>query len=233
MTVRRDLSATDPSTPALTTEHHGTVVPAEQPTDPGHTRPQTGRERAPEADSEVDTAATVREQVALTDGTTVLVRSVESSDADALAAGYQRLSATSAYRRFFTTYPSLSPQQVRYFTAVDHHDHEALGAVTAEDGEGIGIARYIREPHDPSCAELAIVVLDDWQRVGVGHQLMRVLCDRARDEGISTLHAETLADNPALPALLRRFGVVDTRTSGTATLATLSLHEDGQPDNPG
>lgn len=115
----------------------------------------------------------VREQVSLSDGTTVVVRSVEPGDADALAAGYEQLSASSAYRRFFTTYPRLSPDQVRYFTAVDHHDHEALGVVTAQAGEGIGIARYIRDSEDPGCAELAIVILDAWQRLGVGYQLMR------------------------------------------------------------
>lgn len=192
----------------------------EQPSATEHARPEpaTGSDTDPRADE-----APVREQVSLTDGTTVVVRSVEPDDADALAAGYQQLSATSAYRRFFTTYPRLSPAQVRYFTAVDHHDHEALGAVTAHAGEGIGIARYIRDPHDPLSAELAIVILDTWQRLGVGAQLMRVLCDRARDEGITTLVAEVLTDNAALPALLRRFGTVHTHTSGTTTHATLDL----------
>ena len=176
------------------------------------------------ADDDGDTAVdAVREQVVLTDGTTVLVRSVESGDAEALAAGYQQLSATSAYQRFFTIYPELSPQQVRYFTAVDHRDHEALGAVTAESGDGVGIARYIRDPADPGCAELAVVVVDTWQRLGVGHRLMRVLCRRAREEGISTLRAEFLSENPALPALLRRFGTVYTDTAGTTSTAVLEL----------
>lgn len=166
-----------------------------------------------------------RVQVSLTDGTRVLVRPIEPDDADALAAGFQQLSVTSAYRRFFTTYPRLSPQQVRYFTDVDHSDHEAVAALTAETDDGIGVARYIRDPDDPHSAELAIVILDEWHRRGLGYQLMRVLCDRARDEGITTLHAEVLTDNPALPALLRRFGTVHVHTSGPTSHATLDLGE--------
>ena len=59
-------------------------------------------------------ARLVSEDVALSDGTTVLVRSVEPCDADELAAPYQLLSENSAYRRFFTVMPRLSPQQVRF-----------------------------------------------------------------------------------------------------------------------
>lgn len=161
--------------------------------------------------------------MALSDGSSVVLRQVEPDDADTLAAGYQQLSATSAYRRFFTTYPRLSPQQVRFFTAVDHHDHEALGAVAVGSGEGVGIARYIRNADDPSRAELAIVVVDAWQRLGVGYELMRVLRSRAHDEEVTTLTAEVLSGNTALLALLRRFGTVDTETRGPVTTATLHL----------
>lgn len=188
-------------------------------------------EESPEAgDGPVSAAGAssdgLREQAVLTDGTTVVVRSVEPGDADALAAGYHQLSETSAYQRFFTLYPQLSAKQVRYFTAVDHRDHEALGAVTTDSGEGVGIARYIRDSTDPRCAELAIVVVDSWQRLGVGQQLMRLLCRRAREEGITTLRAEYLSENRGLPALLRSFGTVDTAMDGPTSTAILELKAD-------
>jgi GNAT superfamily N-acetyltransferase len=164
-----------------------------------------------------------RDHVSLSDGTTVLVRSVEPDDADALATGYQHLSADSAYRRFFTIFSKLSPQQTRFFTDVDHRDHEALGAVAPGTGDGVGIARFIRSDTDPACAECAIVVTDAWQRCGVGYELMRALIGRARDEGITTLSVEVLTENPALLALLRRFGPVRTQVSGPTTTATLRL----------
>jgi GNAT superfamily N-acetyltransferase len=161
--------------------------------------------------------------VSLGDGSAVLVRSVEPEDAEALATGYQHLSADSAYRRFFTIFTTLSPQQTRFFTDVDHRDHEALGALAADTGDGVGIARFIRSDIDPTYAECAIVVTDTWQRCGVGYELMRALVSRARDEGITTLSAEVLTENPALLALLRRFGPVRTQVSGPTTTATLQL----------
>jgi RimJ/RimL family protein N-acetyltransferase len=172
-------------------------------------------------------APAVWEDVALSDGSTVLVRSVEPCDAEELAAGYQSLSDTSAYQRFFTIMPRLSPQQLRFFTQVDHRDHEALGAVAPETGQGVGIARFIRSDTDPASAELAIIVADDWQRRGVGFQLLRTLLRRAREENVTTISAEVLTDNSALLGLLRHFGHVDTEVSGTTTTATLRL-----PSNP-
>ncbi|TCK21089.1 acetyltransferase (GNAT) family protein [Pseudonocardia endophytica] len=112
---------------------------------------------------------------------------------------------------------------MRYFTAVDHRDHEALGAVTVGSGDGVVIARYIRDTAGPGCAELVIVVLDAWQRRGVGRELMRVLCRRAREEGITAPRAEYLSENPAVPALLRRFGHVQTEAAGSTSTAVLDL----------
>lgn len=186
-------------------------------------------ERSAAGDGDGETGAggrsgpSVWEDVALSDGTTVLVRSVEPCDAEELAAGYQLLSDTSAYQRFFAILPRLSPQQLRFFTQVDHHDHEALGAVAPETGQGVGIARFIRSDTDPTSAELAIAVADDWQRRGVGFQLLRTLLRRAREENVTTISAEVLTDNSALLGLLRHFGPVDTEVSGTTTTATLRL----------
>lgn len=57
----------------------------------------------------------------------------------------------------------MSRQQARYFTAVDHHDHEAVGAITAQAGEGIGIAGFIRDPHERQAAHRPS------QRISVAH----------------------------------------------------------------
>ena len=187
--------------------------------------PAPERSAAGDGETSADgrSAPVVREDVALSDGTTVLVRSVEPCDAEELAARYQLLSATSAFQRFFTVMPRLSPQQVRFFTEVDHRDHEALGAVDTETGQGVGIARFIRSDTDPASAELAIVVADDWQGRGVGFQLLRTLLRRAREESITIISAEVLTENVALLALLRHFGRVDTAVSGTTTTATVRL----------
>jgi hypothetical protein len=101
--------------------------------------------------------------VVLQDGSAVLIRPVRSTDAALLADGFARLSAASRQMRFLGVKKALSAAELRYFTDVDHHDHEALGALDRADGRGVGIARYIRDADDPQAAEIAVTIVDDWQ----------------------------------------------------------------------
>ena len=133
----------------------------------------------------------------LRDGSKVLIRQVRSADAPLLADGFARLSARSRQMRFLTPKKELSPAELRYFTDVDHHDHEALGALDHADGRGVGIARYVRDADDPQAAEIAVTIVDDWQGRGLGTELLAQLSGRAR-EGIRRFTALVAADNPAM-----------------------------------
>jgi GNAT superfamily N-acetyltransferase len=100
----------------------------------------------------------------------------------------------------------LSAAELRYFTDVDHHDHEALGALDRAGGHGVGIARYIRDADDPQAAEIAVTIVDDWQGRGLGTELLAQLSGRARQEGIRRFTALADAGNVAVAALLRNAG---------------------------
>ena len=141
--------------------------------------------------------------VVLRDGSTVLIRQVHSADAPLLADGFARLSARSRQLRFLTPKKELSPAELRDFTDLDHHDHEALGALDHADGRGVGIARYVRDADDPQAAEIAVTIIDDWQGLGLGTELVAQLSERARSEGIRRFTALVAADNPAMAGLLR------------------------------
>ena len=141
--------------------------------------------------------------VVLRDGSTVMIRPVRPVDAQLLADGFARLSARSRRLRFLTPKTELSPAELRYFTDLDHHDHEALGALDHADGRGVGIARYIRDADDPQAAEIAVTIIDDWQGRGLGTELLAQLSERARSEGIRRFTALVAAGNPAMAGLLR------------------------------
>ena len=141
--------------------------------------------------------------VALRDGSTVVIRPVRSADAPLLADGFARLSPESRRMRFLRRKDELSPAELRYFTDVDHHDHEALGALDRAGGRGVGIARYVRDAGDPQSAEIAVTIVDDWQGRGLGTELLAQLSGRARAEGIRRFTALVSADNAAMAALLR------------------------------
>jgi RimJ/RimL family protein N-acetyltransferase len=139
----------------------------------------------------------------LRDGSHVLIRPVQSADAALLADGFARLSAASRWMRFLTPKKELSPTELTYFTDLDHHDHEALGALDDGDGRGVGIARFIRRADDPYAADIAVTITDDWQGRGLGTELLAQLSDRARDEGIHRFTALVAAENVAVAAMLR------------------------------
>jgi GNAT superfamily N-acetyltransferase len=82
--------------------------------------------------------------------------------------------------------PKLTEGMVRYLTEIDHHDHEAIIALDEQTGEGIGVARYVRDQERPEVAEVAVTVIDDWQGRGLGTLLLEVISARAREEGITT-----------------------------------------------
>jgi RimJ/RimL family protein N-acetyltransferase len=134
----------------------------------------------------------------------VTIRPITPGDRDALANAFGRLSPASRYRRFLTPKPSLSPAELDYLTDVDHHRHEAIVAVDAEDGRIIGVARYA--PLAPLEADFAIVVADEAQGRGLGTSIAYRLLAQASANGLTRLRASTLADNRAARALLRRLG---------------------------
>jgi RimJ/RimL family protein N-acetyltransferase len=153
---------------------------------------------------------------ALRDGSTVLIRQVRGTDAPLLADGFARLSARSRQMRFLGPKKTLSAAELRYLTEVDHHNHEAIGALSPADGRGVGVARYIRDADDPRAAEIAVTIADDWQGRGLGGELVARLSDRARLAGIGRFTAMVSADNVAMTRLLWKMGAELTgRSRGT------------------
>jgi RimJ/RimL family protein N-acetyltransferase len=142
------------------------------------------------------------------DGTRLSVRPIESDDKAALTAAFARLSAESRYRRFFAPRQRLNETDLRYLTEVDHSDHEALVAFLPSTGEAIGVARYVRS-EDPTVAEVAVTVADDWHHKGVATALIELLVVRAREEGIERFLALVLSENEAAVELFKALAVGD------------------------
>jgi uncharacterized membrane protein YdfJ with MMPL/SSD domain/RimJ/RimL family protein N-acetyltransferase len=142
--------------------------------------------------------------VVVRDGTRVLIRPVEPGDAPLLERGFAQLGALSRYRRFLAPVDHLDRDQVAYLTQVDHRDHEAIVAIDLVTGEGIGVARYVRDAGDPAQAEVAIVITDAWQDRGVGTALADRLAARAREAGIERVTARMLTSDKQPRHLLER-----------------------------
>jgi GNAT superfamily N-acetyltransferase len=146
--------------------------------------------------------------VRLRDGASIRIRPIEPDDKPHVLQAFDRLGAGSRYRRFLSYKKELSVAELASLTEVDHRDHEALAAIDPATGEGVGIARYVRDPDRPVAAEAAVTVVDAWQGRGVGAALLARLAGRARQEGIREFTATLLSENRAMRTLFERLGVL-------------------------
>jgi acetyltransferase len=163
----------------------------------------------------------------LSDGSVVEIRPLTPADKAGLAAGFERLSELSRYRRFLSPTSRLNATQLAYLTEVDHHDHEALVAIDPTSSHGLAVARYVRSAQNPREAEFAVAVADDWQRRGLGTALLGQLAARARAEGITRFTGSVLEDNRPMRGLLRSLGEFQQRDAQDGTLEVwLDIPED-------
>jgi GNAT superfamily N-acetyltransferase len=132
----------------------------------------------------------------------VATRPVRDDDLGRFLRMWPRLSAETRYRRFHSPVHRLPMDLVHRLVEVDHADREAVVALVG--GEVVGVARYDRSPTDPTEAEFAVVVEDDWQNAGLGRQLLGELTRLAARRGLRTLTATVQADNDRMVRLIRR-----------------------------
>lgn len=143
----------------------------------------------------------------LRDGRPVTIRALRLEDRDGLLAAVANSSTQSIYRRFFTRKRSFSEKEVAFFLNVDFVDHLALVAVLNEGGRPViaGGARCVGV--QPGRAEVAFLVVDRYQRQGIGALFMRHLAAIARQAGIKELIAEVLADNSSMLRVFEKSGL--------------------------
>lgn len=133
----------------------------------------------------------------------LLIRELTPADRLALVFIFRHLGSASRYQRFLGIKTELSRRELDYLTDVDHWHHEALIAWSPIPRAPIGVARYVRY-EDFDLAELAVTVVDGWQRRGVGAALLAALSERASRAGIRRFTATMLHDNVGARSLVRR-----------------------------
>ena len=124
----------------------------------------------------------------LEDGAEILIRPLVYGDRFELAVGFTELSLRSRQLRFFQAPDALGSDELEYLTNIDYQNHFAFVALLlgGPGPKGIGVGRYLRDPSDPTIAEVAVTVMDVHQRRGVGTLLTRALGEVAAERGIHT-----------------------------------------------
>jgi ribosomal protein S18 acetylase RimI-like enzyme len=158
----------------------------------------------------------------LRDGRAVKIRALRPDDRTAMLAAIERTSMQSRQRRFFAPKKGFSEREMAFFLDIDFESHVALVAQINEAGHPIiaGGGRFIVV--EPGHAEIAFVVVDDYQSQGIGTILMRHLAILARDAGLKELIAEVLPGNSAMLKLFKKFGFKSAST-GSPQVIHLAL----------
>jgi RimJ/RimL family protein N-acetyltransferase len=164
----------------------------------------------------------------LKDHTVLRLRQLGPADADELRSAFSRLSPQSRYMRFFSPVPRLSDTMLRRLTNTDGWNHLALLAETIpvydEPPEPLGVARFYRLQDRPDTAEVAVTVIDEAQRRGLGALLLRALARLARNRGIDRFVASVLDENLPMKALIHQAGrIASVKRDGSLLLYEFEL----------
>jgi RimJ/RimL family protein N-acetyltransferase len=144
----------------------------------------------------------------LRDRTRVHLRPIQPEDEALLHEAVSAMSERTVYFRFFSPIKRMSDALAHRLAVVDYNDRFAIVATTHRpNGKEriVGVARYDRA-RGTDVAELAVAVIDEFQRRGLGGQLLAELARVARAHDIRTFSLIVLPENREMLGLLHKMG---------------------------
>ncbi len=166
--------------------------------------------------------------IQLLNGRRVWFRPIRPDDTERLREFHRRLSPSTQRMRFFTPMRELSAPMAKVFCNVDFERRVAVCVCYPGEDAIRGVGRY--EVLDSRTAEVAFVLEDDLQGLGVGTALLRVLANHARVQRIETFTAMVLPENAAMLAMFSNseFPSTAVNEEGT-TYVTLDISDAHEP----
>jgi acetyltransferase len=143
----------------------------------------------------------------LKNGQEVLLRPIKPEDEPMWLEMFQSFSEESIRYRFFQTLKD-TPHEVRVrYCNIDYDREMAIVAELTEEGRRkiLGVGRLSIEPGGKS-GELAFIIGDQWQGLGLGTKMVDYVIEIAKEMGIETVYAIMLPDNYRALNLTRKMG---------------------------
>jgi acetyltransferase len=147
----------------------------------------------------------------LKDGTPVMIRPIRPEDEPLMVKFHETLSEQSVYWRYF--YPMKLPQRVAHdrLQRICFIDYDREMALVAEHRQPTGERQIVAvgrlsKSHDDSEAEFAILISDQFQRQGLGTEMLRRIVAVGRAEGLKRIVGSILPDNQGMQKVSRAVG---------------------------
>ena len=162
----------------------------------------------------------------LRDGRTVILRPIKPEDEPLWLEMFRNFSEESIRYRFFEVIKD-TPHEVRVRYCNIDYDREI--GIVAELNEGgirkiLGVVRLVIEP-DGKTGEVAIIVADPWQGLGLGTKMMDYMIEVCKDKGLETIYGVMLPDNYRAINLMKKMGF-NIKYEEDIVKATLNLKEE-------
>ncbi len=168
----------------------------------------------------------------LKDGNIVTIRAIRPDDKGRMADALREASSESLYRRTFSAKRELSDEELKQLTAVDFENVVALVAIMKEKDQDriVGGGRYIcLGDSGADGAEVAFLIDDAHQGLGIGSRIFKHLVAIARSAGIAQFHAEVLPSNEGMLRLFDRSGLPVMKSGSADTVhVTIRLTTAGE-----
>lgn len=140
-------------------------------------------------------------------GLNILLRPVKIGDEPLMKDFFYALSSVSMYRRFMSTRMDMPHKRLQEFGVIDYSNSMMILAIVEGDRKetiaAIGQYEINEKMHT---AEVALVVKDEYQNMGVGHDLLIYLTRLARRRGLLGFTAEVLVENKQMLNLFKNMG---------------------------
>jgi acyl-CoA hydrolase/GNAT superfamily N-acetyltransferase len=132
-------------------------------------------------------------------GPRVRFRAIKPSDEEEMRRLFYRFSDNAVYYRYFSPIKAMPHSKMQEYVNVDYQRIMSVVGTVGEGGSGRLIAegRYVRH-HDRPFADVAFIVDEDYQGLGIASFLFETLIRIAREQGIEGFTADVLAANKAM-----------------------------------
>jgi acyl-CoA hydrolase/RimJ/RimL family protein N-acetyltransferase len=132
-------------------------------------------------------------------GMKVRFRAIKPSDEEEMRRLFYRFSDKSVYYRYFAPIKTMPHSKMQGYVNIDFSRAMSIVGVVGEPGQGhiIAEARFIKDQKRP-LADVAFVVDEQYQGMGIATYMYRMLIRLAKDRGIQRLTADVLASNKGM-----------------------------------
>lgn len=161
--------------------------------------------------------------VRLRDGRTVLLRLIKPEDEPLWLEMFQNFSEESVRYRFFYMIKDTPHKMRARYCDIDYAKEIGIVAELEEEGRRriLGVVR-LEIDSDGKEGEMAFIVADPWQGLGLGSQMVDHMIEICKNRGLETVYALTLPDNNKAIRLLKKRGFMIQYRNDEAK-ATLNL----------